>query len=194
MVPRVDDSIRQAKCDLGLFNLDALYSGEDEDTNEFAIGQNFIRQYNLTMKLVERQSSDDISLSIFIGSTDQKEDQFSQIWYMLGTGFALLGYVGCLSVTKFRRVSREKEEFEKIKNVVKDIPASEAKQRFAVQQAENDFIKGKAGGQPLNLQIASLNKVRGSNTPKQTEIVVFRTSQSFVEKRTRAFSIATKNA
>ena len=52
---------------------------------------------------------------------------------MLGTGFALLGYVGCLSVTKFRRVSREKEEFEKIKNVVKDIPASEAKQRFAVQ-------------------------------------------------------------
>ena len=69
MVPRVDDSIRAAKCDLGLFNLDSLFSGENEDTNEFAIGQNFIRSYNLTMKFVERQSSDDISLSIFIGST-----------------------------------------------------------------------------------------------------------------------------
>ena len=74
MVPRVDDNIRAAKCDLGLFNLDALFAGENEDTNEFAIGQNFIRSYNLTMKFVERQSSDDISLSIFIGSTGQKED------------------------------------------------------------------------------------------------------------------------
>lgn len=70
MIPRVDDNIRAAKCDLGLFNLDALFVGEkDEDTNEFAIGQNFIRSYNLTMKFVERQSSDDISLSMFIGST-----------------------------------------------------------------------------------------------------------------------------
>ena len=46
---------------------------------------------------------------------------------MLGTGFALLGYVGCLSVKKFRRVRTEREEFEKIKSVVKVIPASEAK-------------------------------------------------------------------
>ena len=46
---------------------------------------------------------------------------------MFGTGFALLAYVGALTVKKFRRVSREKIEFEKIKTVVKEIPAEEAK-------------------------------------------------------------------
>ena len=65
---------------------------------------------------------------------------------MMGTGFALLGYVGWLSVAKFRRVKREKVEFEKIKDVVKEVPAEEAKLRFAAQNCEDDFIKGRKGG------------------------------------------------
>lgn len=39
MSPKVDDNLRVAMCDLGLFNLDALETGEtDDDTNEFALG------------------------------------------------------------------------------------------------------------------------------------------------------------
>ena len=77
MVPKVDDDVRQARCDLGLFNLDALFEDEENvDTNEFAIGQNFIRSYNMTLKFVNRESSDDIALSMFIGSTNRKEDVF----------------------------------------------------------------------------------------------------------------------
>lgn len=87
----------------------------------------------MTMKFVERQSSSDISLSIFIGSTTHKESILSSLWYMLATGFALMGYVGALSVAKFRRVKIEKAEFEKIKQVLKEIPDGTAKQRFAAQ-------------------------------------------------------------
>lgn len=54
MVPKVDTNLRASKCDLGLFNLDAITTDEGEDTNEFAIGQNFIRSYNMTMKFVNR--------------------------------------------------------------------------------------------------------------------------------------------
>ena len=131
MVPTIDNNLRTAKCDLGLFNLDALFDDENVDTNEFAIGQNFIRSYNMTLKYVNRKSSDDIALSMYIGSTTNREWVYEELWYMMGTGFALLGYVGCLSVTKFRRVKREKAEFEMIKKVVKDIPKDEAKLRFA---------------------------------------------------------------
>ena len=114
---------------------------------------------------------------------------------MMATGFALLGYVGCLSVTKFRRVRREKAEFEMIKKVVKDIPKEEAKLRFAAQHVEDDFIKGRDGGMPLNRQLDAIRGgAAGPSTPKkQQEIVVFRTSQSFIERRSRAFSTATKN-
>ena len=35
--------------------------------------------------------------------------------YMLLTGAALLAYLGCFSVLKFRRVKREKVEFAKMK-------------------------------------------------------------------------------
>ena len=76
MVPKVDSNTRTAKCDLGLFNLEALFENENVDTNEFAIGQNFIRTYNMTLKYVNRQSSQDIALSMFIGSTTKKEDIF----------------------------------------------------------------------------------------------------------------------
>ena len=54
MVPKIDTDLRTAKCDLGLFNLDALFDDENVDTNEFAIGQNFIRSYNMTLKYVNR--------------------------------------------------------------------------------------------------------------------------------------------
>lgn len=159
MTPKVDVNLRVAMCNLGLFNLQDINisQSENDDTTEFALGQNFIRTYNMTMKFVERQSSDDISLSVFIGSTTHKESFLSQLWYMLATGMALLAYVGCLSVTKFRRVKQEKVEFELIKNVVKELPTGEAKQMFAAQQVEDDFIKGRDGGQPLNLQLAKLN-------------------------------------
>ena len=63
---------------------------------------------------------------MYIGSTTNREWVYEELWYMMATGFALLGYVGCLSVTKFRRVRREKVEFEMIKKVVKDIPKEEA--------------------------------------------------------------------
>ena len=69
---------------------------------------------------------------------------------MLATGFALFIFVGCLSVVKFRRVKRERLEFEKIKAVVKEIPAEEAKLRLGALNVEDDFIKGRQGGKPLS--------------------------------------------
>ena len=78
---------------------------------------------------------------------------------MLITGFALLAYVSIFSVVKFRRVQREKLEYEKIREAVKDLPPEEAARRLGAQNAEKDFLAGAEGGQPLN-QIVSLNQIR----------------------------------
>lgn len=83
---------------------------------------------------------------------------------MLGTGCVLLLYVTCFTVMKFRRVAREKVEYEKIMRVVKDLPPEEAARRLGAQNAEKDFLNGKVGGQPLN-QIVSLNKIRMKSSP-----------------------------
>ena len=65
---------------------------------------------------------------------------------MLGTGSALLCYVSYFTVIKFKRVYREREEYEKIKKAVKNISPEEAARLLTAQNAEKDFLKGKAGG------------------------------------------------
>ena len=73
MLPRINDELRTTTCDLGLFNLDAKSSGDESsntDSNEFAIGQNFIRKYGLLMRYVVRAGSNEVSLSIFIGDAE----------------------------------------------------------------------------------------------------------------------------
>ena len=76
MLPRVSPELRSTTCDLGLFNLANTNKDGDasnSDTNEFAVGQNFIRKYGLTMKYVVRKDSNDISLDIFLGNAEQEE-------------------------------------------------------------------------------------------------------------------------
>ena len=65
---------------------------------------------------------------------------------MLGTGGALLCYVSYFTVLKFKRVYRERIEYEKIKKAVKHISPEEAARLVTAQNAEKDFLKGKAGG------------------------------------------------
>ena len=78
MIPKVDEATREAECDLGLWNLqDVVSSEENVDTNTFAVGQNFIKKYGITMQFVERKYDSDsdkntISLTIFIGNASHK--------------------------------------------------------------------------------------------------------------------------
>ena len=69
MLPKVDSSIRGTMCNLGLWNLQEsnLENAQavDGDTNEFAIGQNFIRQFGLTIRFQERDA--DISMTVYLG-------------------------------------------------------------------------------------------------------------------------------
>ena len=55
---------------------DAVSSQENADTNTFAVGQNFIKKYALTMKFVERKYDADekntISLTIYLGNAVHK--------------------------------------------------------------------------------------------------------------------------
>ena len=54
MLPKVDSSIRGTMCNLGLWNLQESKIDDPEegdvDSNEFAIGQNFIRKYGMTVR------------------------------------------------------------------------------------------------------------------------------------------------
>ena len=107
---------------------------------------------------------------------------------------ALLAYVALFSVWKFRRIKKEKIEYKKIKKAVKEISPEEAALRLAVQNAEKDFLAGKAGGQPLNNQLANIGPIRPTtgfaSTPTNAARPL-RSSQSFVERRDTAFKVVT---
>ena len=106
---------------------------------------------------------------------------------------ALLAYVALFSVAKFRRIKKEKIEYKKIKRAVKEISPEEAALRLAAQNAEKDFLAGKAGGQPLNNQLASINHIRPTSgfapTPTNAAKRPLRSSQSFVERRGTVFKV-----
>ena len=112
---------------------------------------------------------------------------------MVATGMALLAYVALFSVAKFRRIKKEKIEYKKIKRAVKEISPEEAALRLAAQNAEKDFLAGKAGGQPLNNQLANIGQIRPTSglalTPTNAARRPLRSSQSFVERRDTAFKV-----
>ena len=73
MYPKVNSQTRVEACALGLWNKDAVLNYEttdvvDSEANAFAIGQNFIRKYNMTIQFVERASSNDISMAVYLGN------------------------------------------------------------------------------------------------------------------------------
>lgn len=81
-----------------------------------------------------------------MGQATTKNGFKAEITEMLGTGLALLAFVAIFSVRKFRRISNEKVEYVKIKEAFKDMAPEEAARRLAAQNAEKDFLNGKAGG------------------------------------------------
>ena len=77
------------------------------------MGQNFIRTFGLTLKFVERDDgdSDEISLAIFIGRANDEQSLIDQMIFAGFTATLLLTYLGCFTVIKFRRVTRQELEF-----------------------------------------------------------------------------------
>ena len=84
----------------------------------------------MTIRFIERSESEDISMSIFLGRAGSQSDWVDLI-FMIATGIALLAYVGCFSVLRFRREKMERAEFNLVKYGVKAVPSSEAKRRIA---------------------------------------------------------------
>ena len=104
--------MRTSKCALGLWNLNENRDETSDDVQEFAVGQNFIRKYNMTMKFSKRKDgTNNVSLDVFLGKADQEQTVTTMAYWMILTGFAILAYVGWFSVLKFRRVKQEKAQF-----------------------------------------------------------------------------------
>lgn len=78
--------------------------------------------------------------------------------------FALLGYLGCFTVMKFKRVKLESIEFKKIQKGVKGVSAADVKKVLANQNLEKDFINGKEDGKPLKtlLEMQQLKQKRNA--------------------------------
>lgn len=71
-------------------------------------------------------------MTVFVGqaTTNEKQHARVEITYMLATGGLLMTYVAIFTVMKYRRVKREKYEYEMIKKCVKHIPPEEAARRL----------------------------------------------------------------
>lgn len=78
--------------------------------NQFALGQNFIRDYSMLFNWVTRQSGD-TTLQIYVGPANYKESKFDTTVSIYLTIIALLVYLSYFTVLKFQRLSREESEF-----------------------------------------------------------------------------------
>ena len=124
-MPKIDRVSRNTRCNLGLWNLNEklkLGLGFKEfdfgnDVHEFALGQNFIRQYNMTLKYIKTSKFfssgiNDVSVMVYIGAAGHRNSMGSELYFMLLVCFLLLVYLGYFSVLKFRRVKKESSQFE----------------------------------------------------------------------------------
>ena len=113
-LPKVDPYLRVSKCQLGLWNLQQVIPSQDEEEfKQFAVGQNFLREYNMTMRFLKTEKdqggSRSISVLLYIGNAERRDTIMSTIAMMFFTGFLLLAYLAYFSVLKFRRVKKESE-------------------------------------------------------------------------------------
>jgi len=118
-LPKVDPSLRVSKCNLGLWNLDeVLKTSQESDVKQFAVGQNFIRSYNMTMRFIRTEQdatgSRSISLLLYMGPAGHRDSIWDTLIWMGPTCLCILAYLGYFSVLKFRRVREESVAFEKM--------------------------------------------------------------------------------
>ena len=157
--------------------------------NEFALGQNFIRDYGIIYNWVIREDGS-TEVAIYLGPANDKNSIFSEVLVMVFTLSFLSIYVGYFSVLKFRRIRFEQQEYNKIKHLkLTDDVKVEVLNAIKEQQADIDYVQGKEGAtirknpllksihrHPLDLRdsIMVVSKRRNSSTD-----VAIDTKQSF---------------
>ena len=111
------------------------------------MGQNFIREYNMTMKFLKTEKDKDGTLSIsvlmYIGNATYRASIWSTLAWMMITGFSLLAYLGYFSVLKFRRVGKEATKFETMKKSLQELTDEEKRRLHNGITNEKAFIEGK---------------------------------------------------
>ena len=75
-------------------------AGNKMRSNEFALGQNFIRNYDLLVNWVTRDSGKTM-LQIYIGPATYKESKYYELIFVIGSGALLLIYVSYFTVLRF---------------------------------------------------------------------------------------------
>lgn len=165
-------------------------------SNKFALGQNFIRKYNLTIRFTERNdATDNINMAVFIGKTTHKNTIMSELTIALASGFCLLSFLGYFTVIKFRRVKREKIEFKQIQKAAENISAKDARRILNSQKLEAEFIGGKANGQTVNhLKAVTASEMLNQRSIKQRGeddfLLPMRSTAVFGQMRTRSYTMA----
>ena len=67
----------------------------------------------MMLNWVTRESGETM-LQIYIGQANYEEDNMGTSIYVFGSAAGLLLYVSYFTVLRFRRISREKKEFDKL--------------------------------------------------------------------------------
>ena len=116
LFPKVNKLIRRTYCNLGLWNLDAMYPDVtqlNDASDNWALGQVFVRENGLNIEWA-KDGDDYVAVVSFEKAVDTTSVMFAVIVCII-VMILLILYVWSLTRLKFRRIKEQNEQFKKIK-------------------------------------------------------------------------------
>ena len=126
------------------------------------------------MKFLKTEKDKDGTLSIsvlmYIGNATYRASIWATLAWMLITGFSLLAYLGCFSVLKFRRVSKDAKKFETMKKSIQELTDEEKRRLHNGITNEKAFLDGNPEAGTLEHDLDFLALQRSIRNPRHSNI------------------------
>ncbi len=110
MFPKVSSTLRQTMCNLGLFSLDPknnyVFQNPivEDESNRFAVGQNFIVKFDLALHYSIRAAIDEVTLNVYVGKASLNPSVLEDAIVISIISLALMFYLTVLTIKKFKRI------------------------------------------------------------------------------------------
>ena len=145
LYPKIDKLLQEEYCNLGFWSLYVTFPDQTNThkMNEFALGQNFIRNNGIIYDWVAKKDGS-IDLALYIGKAPNSNSDLRKIVAICLTLTVLVLYVAYFTVLKFRRLEIEEIEYNKIRQLkLSDESKLEVIDVLKNTQADKDFVLNK---------------------------------------------------